>query len=137
MIPITGSLAIGDEEVRFRFLRSSGPGGQKVNKTSSAVQLRFDVRNSPSLPEEVRRRLSRLAGKRLTSRGVLLIEARRHRTQERNRRDALERLVLLIRKAAQRGRPRRSTRPPAASKRARLESKRRRGVLKELRQPVR
>jgi ribosome-associated protein len=112
---------------------ASGPGGQNVNKVASAVQLRFDVRRSPSLPDEVRARLERLAGRRLTQDGVLVIDARRHRTRERNREDALERLAALIRKAAVPPVPRRPTRPSAAARRRRLEAKARRGTIKRLR----
>ena len=100
MIRITPSISIGEDEVEEHFIRASGPGGQNVNKLASAVQLRFDVRRSPRLPEEVRARLERLAGRRLTREGVLVINAQRHRTQERNRADARERLVDLIRRAA-------------------------------------
>ena len=99
MIRITHTIAIDDREIKFRFARSSGPGGQNVNKVSTAVQLRFDLRNSMSLSDDLRNRLIRLAGKRLTGKGVLTIEARRFRTQERNRQDAIERLVALMRRA--------------------------------------
>ncbi len=133
MIPITDSLAIEEEEIEEHFLRASGPGGQKVNKVATAVQLRFDVERSPSLPEPVRQRLKRLAGRRLTKEGVLVITAQRFRTQERNREDARQRLFSLIRQAAEPRRPRRPTRPTLASKRRRLEDKRRRGVIKRLR----
>jgi ribosome-associated protein len=133
VITVTRDIRIPEGELRFAYTRSSGPGGQKVNKASTAVQLRFDVEGSPSLPERVRRRLVRLAGSRLTAGGELLIEARRFRTRERNRLDALARLTALIRKAAQRPKPRRPTKPSKASKRARLESKLRRGRTKELR----
>ncbi len=133
MIQITPTLAIGESEVRISFVQASGPGGQNVNKVSTAAQLRFDVAHSPSLPEDVRRRLVRLAGKRMTADGVLLIDARQFRTQERNRQDALDRLVNLIREAAEAPRPRRKTRPPKESKRRRLEAKRRRGQVKRLR----
>jgi ribosome-associated protein len=133
VITVTRDIRIPEGELRFAYTRSSGPGGQKVNKASTAVQLRFDVEGSPSLPERVRRRLVRLTGSRLTAGGELLIEARRFRTRERNRLDALARLTALIRKAAQRPKTRRPTKPSKASKRARLESKLRRGRTKELR----
>ena len=130
MIPVTASIAIDEGEVSETFIRGSGPGGQNVNKVATAVQLRFDVRNSPSLPEEVKTRLERLAGKRLTLDGVLIITAQRHRTQERNRVDALERLLELIRQATERPKPRRPTRPTLASKKRRLESKSKRSEVK-------
>jgi ribosome-associated protein len=133
MIRINDTLSIDDSEVSETFIRSSGPGGQNVNKLATAVQLRFDVRHSPSLPHEVRARLERLSGKRLTRDGVLVITAQRHRTQERNRDDALERLVELIRAAAVRPTPRRPTRPTFASKTRRLEGKKRRSGVKALR----
>ncbi|HVY57230.1 MAG TPA: alternative ribosome rescue aminoacyl-tRNA hydrolase ArfB [Xanthobacteraceae bacterium] len=134
MIRVTRSIAIDEREVMESFVRASGPGGQNVNKLATAVQLRFDVRNSPSLPDDVRARLERLAGRRLTREGVLVITAQRHRTQERNRADALERLLELIREAAVRPVPRRPTRPTLASRKRRLDSKRRRATVKGLRQ---
>ena len=133
MIRITSSISIDERELEERFIRSSGPGGQNVNKLSTAVQLRFDVRRSPSLPAGVRARLERLAGQRLTRDGVLVITAQRHRTQERNRDDALTRLIELIRAAAVRPKPRRPTRPTLGSKVRRLEGKKRRGGIKALR----
>src|SRR5215217_3661254 len=111
MIHVIESAWIREDELEESFIRGSGPGGQNVNKVASAVQLRFDVRRSPSLPEDVRVRLERLAGRRLTADGVIVITAQRHRTQERNREDALERLVGLIREATERPKPRRATRP--------------------------
>ena len=134
MIRITNSIAIDEGELEERFIRASGPGGQNVNKLASAVQLRFDVRGSPNLPDAVRLRLERLAGSRLTREGVLVINAQRHRTQERNRQDARERLVDLIRRAAVAPIPRRPTKPTAGSRERRLESKKHRATLKGLRQ---
>jgi ribosome-associated protein len=134
MIRITDTISIDESELSESFVRSSGPGGQNVNKLSTAVQLRFDVRHSPSLPNDVAVRLFRLAGRRLTKDGVLVITAQRHRTQERNRADAREKLVELIREAATPPAPRRPTKPPRASRRQRLESKKRRSGIKRLRQ---
>src|SRR5205085_565134 len=133
MIRVTASIAIDEREIEESFIRASGPGGQNVNKLATAVQLRFDVRGSPSLPDDVRARLARLAGKRLTREGVLVITAQRHRTQERNRADALARLVELIRQAAVAPKPRRPTKPTLASRRRRLEGKKRRAGVKRLR----
>jgi ribosome-associated protein len=130
---ITGSLSIDPAEIEETFVRAAGPGGQHVNKTSSAVQLRFDVRRSPSLPDDVRRRLERLAGQRLTNDGVLVLQAQGHRSQKRNREEALERLVELLREAARPPVPRKPTRPTRASKRRRLVDKKRHGTLKSLR----
>jgi ribosome-associated protein len=130
---ITEEIALDPAELDEAFVRASGPGGQNVNKVSTAVQLRFDVRRSPSLPEPVRSRLERLAGRRLSADGVLVITAARFRSQARNREDARERLYALIRAAATPPRPRRATRPPRASKVARAEDKRRRSRLKALR----
>src|SRR2546430_7675917 len=134
MIRITDAIAIDEGELEERFIRASGPGGQNVNKLSSAVQLRSAVRLSPSFPADVRARLERLAGKRLTRAGVLVITAQRHRTQERNRADALERLRALIRRSAIAPTPRRPTRPTAGARENRLESKKRRSRIKGLRQ---
>lgn len=131
MIQVTSSIAIDEAELQESFIRASGPGGQNVHKVSSAVQLRFDVRQSPSLPEDVRARLERLAGRRLTGDGVLVITAQRFRTQERNREDAVARLVELIRQATERPKPRRPTRPTLASKQRRLEAKGRRSDIKK------
>jgi ribosome-associated protein len=133
MLRITHSISIDERELEERFIRASGPGGQNVNKLASAVQLRFDVRRSPSLPDDVRARLERLAGRRLTREGVLVIEAQRHRTQERNRQDARDRLIELIRRAAVAPTPRRPTKPTGASRERRIESKKRRGSIKTLR----
>jgi len=134
MIRITDSIAIDESELEESFIRSSGPGGQNVNKLSTAVQLRFDVRRSPSLPNDVAVRLAQLCGRRLTKDGVLVIVAQRHRTQERNRADALDRLVDLIRQAAVKPIPRRPTKPTKASRQRRLEGKKRRSGIKSLRQ---
>jgi len=136
MIHVTNDIALGEDEIVEQFIRSSGPGGQNVNKVATAVQLRFDVARSPNLPDAVRERLMRLAGRRLTGDGVLIIDARRHRTREQNRRDALDRLVALVRKAAIAPTPRKATRPTAASRRRRLEGKQRRGVLKRGRRRI-
>ncbi len=133
MIEITPTIAIDESEIQLEFMRASKPGGQKVNKVATAVQLRFDVANSPSLPDDVRERLVRLAGNRITQDGVLIIRAERFRTQDRNREDAIERLIELIRKAAEKPKPRRKTKPRLASKRRRLENKRRRGETKRMR----
>jgi ribosome-associated protein len=134
MIRITDSISIDESEITESFVRSSGPGGQNVNKLSTAVQLRFDVRHSPSLPNDVAVRLTRIAGRRMTKDGVLVIIAQKHRTQERNREDARERLIAMIREAAVRPTPRRLTKPTASSRRERLESKKRRASIKRLRQ---
>jgi len=130
MIRITAAIALDEGELQETFIRSSGPGGQNVNKVATAVQLRLDVRNSRSLAEDVRERLARLAGKRMTRDGVLIIESRRFRTQERNRQDARDRLIGLIRKAAEAPRPRRRTTPGPQAKERRLESKRRKSAIK-------
>jgi ribosome-associated protein len=134
VIRITDRISIEERELEERFVRASGPGGQNVNKLSSAVQLRFDVRRSPSLTTDVRLRLERMAGRRLTRDGVLVIMAQRHRTQERNRQDALDRLKELIQAASIAPTPRRPTRPTRGSKERRLASKKNRSGIKNLRQ---
>jgi ribosome-associated protein len=134
MIRIDERISVDDSELEERFIRASGPGGQNVNKLSSAVQLRFDVRGSQSLPKDVRARLERLAGRRLTRQGVLVITAQRHRTQERNRQDARDRLIELIKRAAVAPVLRRATKPTAGARERRLQSKKRRGSIKDLRQ---
>jgi ribosome-associated protein len=133
MIHVTAHISIDEREIEESFVRSSGPGGQNVNKLSTAVQLRFDVRHSPSLPNDVSARLQRLAGSRLTRDGVLVIIAQSHRTQGRNRQDALERLIQLIRQAAVAPIKRRPTRPTKASRERRIEGKKHRGGIKNLR----
>jgi hypothetical protein len=135
LLRATRQVAIEESEVELSFVRASGPGGQNVNKVATAVQLRFDVTGSPSLSEEVRQRLLRLAGQRVSAEGVLVLTARRYRSQERNRQDALARLLELLRKAAVPPKPRRPTRPSRASRERRLGAKRRRGELKQSRRP--
>ena len=133
MIPVTPKIALDEREIAEFFVRASGPGGQNVNKVASAVQLRFDARRSASLPADVRSRLERLAGSRLTRDGVIIITAQRHRAQARNREDALARLLDLIRRAAQPPLKRRATKPPAGARERRMESKKRRAGIKRLR----
>jgi ribosome-associated protein len=133
MLQVTDTITIEEREIQLEFIRASGPGGQKVNKVATAVQLRFDVRNSPSLPEEVRTRLIGLAGSRVTEAGVLIINARRYRTQERNREDALDRFVELVRQAAKTPQQRKKSKPTLASKMRRLEIKRRLSEKKRMR----
>jgi ribosome-associated protein len=133
MIQVTPHIAIDEREIEESFVRASGPGGQNVNKLSTAVQLRFDVRHSPSLAPDVAERLERLAGSRLTRDGVLVIIAQRHRTQARNREDALDRLIDLIRRAATPPVKRRPTKPTKASRERRIEGKKRRADVKKSR----
>lgn len=130
---VTPTIAIDESELDERFVQASGPGGQNVNKVATAVQLRFDTARSPSLPDSVRRRLKALAGRRLTAQGILVIDARRFRTQERNRADARDRLVDLIRRAATPTRKRIPTRPTLAAKRRRLDDKKLRSATKRVR----
>ncbi|HLG90304.1 MAG TPA: alternative ribosome rescue aminoacyl-tRNA hydrolase ArfB [Alphaproteobacteria bacterium] len=137
MIPITDRIAIDESELDFEFVLASGPGGQNVNKVSSAVRLKFDIRRSPSIPDAVRSRLERLAGRRLTQDGILVIAAQRFRSQIRNREDAIERLAELIRAASIPPKPRRPTRPTLSSRRERLQSKARRSAVKQTRGRVR
>ena len=137
MIRVTDTISIDEEEIEESFVRSSGPGGQNVNKLSTAVQLRFDVRRSPSLPNDVAIRLMRLAGKRLTKDGVLVLIAQNARTQERNRAEARERLIELIKEASVKPVPRRATKPTKASKTKRLEGKKLRSSVKDMRGKVR
>jgi ribosome-associated protein len=133
MIEITDQIAIDPREIQEVFLRASGPGGQNVNKVSTAVQLRFDLRGSPSLPEDLRARAEHLAGRRLTKDGVIVITAARYRSQEQNRDDALARLTGLLKEAARPPPARKPTRPTPGSRTRRLEAKTRRGALKKLR----
>jgi len=133
MIRINDKIVLADEEIQETFVRASGPGGQNVNKLSTAVEMRFDARHSPSLPDDVSIRLQKLAGRRLTKDGVIVIESQRHRTQDRNRADALEKLVALITEAAHVPKPRVKTKPTRAAKAERVDSKVHRGKVKRMR----
>lgn len=137
MIKVNDQIALDDREIEERFIRASGPGGQKVNKTSTAVELRFDAAHSPSLPDEVRARLLTLAGRRASGEGVIVINAQRHRSQDRNREDALSRLVALIDEACFVQKPRRKTKTPRAQKERRTDGKVLRGRIKAMRGRVR
>jgi ribosome-associated protein len=133
MIEIMPGLSLEDGEVRFDYIRASGPGGQNVNKVASAVKLYFDVRHSPSLPDDVKDRLAKLSGSRMTADGVLVIDARRYRSQEQNRLDAIRRLAALVQKALEKPKPRKKTRPSVTATAARVNEKKRRGVIKRAR----
>ena len=130
MIEVTPGISISENELDFNFVRADGPGGQNVNKVATAVQLRFDVLNSPSLPEEIKSRLIKLAGKRMTQDGILILEARRFRTQEKNRADALARFYTLIQKAMEKPKKRKKTKPTKSAQDARLKEKKHRGEIK-------
>jgi ribosome-associated protein len=132
-LEITSSIKIEENELQYDFIRASGPGGQNVNKVASSVQLRFDVRNSSSLNPDVKERLVKLAGSRITEDGILIIEAKRYRTQEQNRLDATQRLITLIQKAVEEPKIRRATRPSLSSKAVRVDDKRKRGEVKRTR----
>jgi ribosome-associated protein len=136
MIEVSSSIKIDENELQFAYIRASGPGGQNVNKVATAVQLRYNVLNSQSLGPEIKARLVRLAGKRVTAEGVLIIEARRYRTQEQNRLDAIQRLVALIQKALVEPKARKATRPSGGARAARMGDKRKRGEVKRTRKSV-
>jgi len=133
MLKITSTLFLDEGEISYNYIRSTGPGGQNVNKVATAVQLRFDVTNTTSLPQEIKERLTKLAGNRLTRAGILVIEAKRYRTQEHNRQDAEQRLVALLQKASARPKKRHPTHPTAASIAKRIEAKKRRSTIKQFR----
>jgi ribosome-associated protein len=135
-IPIAPGLVLDTADLTWDFVRSSGPGGQNVNKVATAVQLRFDVKNASSMPDEVRSRLMQLAGRRINSRGVLVIQARRFRSQEKNREDAIGRLIEWLQTAARKPKRRRMTRPGAAARQKRLDEKKKRAEVKRRRKPA-
>lgn len=136
MIRVTSKISIPEKEIKEEFVHATGPGGQNINKVATAVQIRFDVLNSPSLPDELRDRLITLAGKKMTDEGVLIIKAKRFRSQDRNRKDAINRLTDLIRKAARKPVPRRKTKPTIASRERRLDEKHHHSRIKRNRRPV-
>jgi ribosome-associated protein len=136
MLEITPSVKIDESEIQLDFIRASGPGGQNVNKVASSVQLRFDARNSPSLDSDVKERLIKLSGSRMTDVGILIIEAKRYRTQEQNRFDAIQRLITLIQKALEKPKVRRATRPSLTAKAARVGDKKKHGEIKRTRRLV-
>lgn len=136
MIDVTSEIKINEEELKFAFIRSSGPGGQNVNKVSTAVQLKFDIKSSENLPEEVKLRLIKVGGKKISSKGILLIEAKRFRTQEKNKIDAIERLIAIIKKAAIKEKSRNKTKPTKLSKEKRIESKKHKSQIKYSRKKV-
>jgi ribosome-associated protein len=136
MITVTGSIQIDERDIQFEFIRASGPGGQNVNKVASSVQLRYDVMNSGSLGTEVKQRLVKLAKNRITGNGILIIEAKRYRTQEQNRLDAINRLITLIQKASEKPKQRIKTKPTITSKAVRVDEKKRRGEIKRTRQSI-
>ncbi len=136
MITVTGSIQIDERDIQFEFIRASGPGGQNVNKVASSVQLRYDVMNSSSLGPEVKQRLVKLAKNRITGNGILIIEAKRYRTQDQNRQDAINRLITLILKSAEKPKNRIKTRPTITSSMVRVDEKKRRGEVKRTRQSI-
>jgi len=131
MIEITNSISLNENELEFSFVRASGPGGQNVNKVSTVAQLRFDLQSNRSIPDEIKKRLQKLAGKKLNSDGTIIIDARRFRSQERNKQDAIDRLIALIKKSVERPKPRKKTKPTKAAKLKRLDNKRKKGDLKK------